>query len=63
MQMNDYRYELPQEPRLLGRDDLGNPIYEGDDIWVLEDYQFNDHDISTDLIEALKRMGATLDRA
>lgn len=47
-----------KEPRLLGEDDLGYDIYEGDELMVLDDYVYVKEELSMDAIKILEMLGA-----
>lgn len=46
------------EPKPLGEDALGNEIYEGDELLVLDDYEFVKEELSYDAREILDMLGA-----
>jgi len=49
-----------QEPRIVGTDSLGNDIYEGDELYVLDDEVFIKEELSYDAVEILEKIGVDL---
>jgi len=53
------RYGYPEpEPRLIGEDFFGNPIHEGDEIYVLDEYVFLDAELGYQAAQILEALGA-----
>lgn len=55
--VRNYGY-AEKEPQLLLLDELGNEIYEGDEVLDLDTMLFSVFDISRDAIEILEMLGA-----
>jgi len=47
-----------EEPKFFGEDALGNEVFEGDEILVLDDGFFRKEDLSYDAIKILQMFGA-----
>lgn len=55
--VRNYGY-AEKEPQLLLLDELGNEIYEGDEVLDLDTMLFSVFDLSRDAIEILEMLGA-----
>lgn len=47
-----------EEPKFFGEDALGNEVFEGDEILVIDDEFFRKEDLSYDAIQILEMFGA-----
>ena len=53
------RYGYPEpEPEPIGEDFFGNPVYPGDEIWVIDDLIFLDNELGYQATQILEALGA-----